>query len=322
MNDDTALREQLLAAEMQREMGEITDDDFTDIERDLLARMREIKDRREGGSGPLEFGEGEPMDTSGDGRFQIEATVSGDFHEARGRASHDRRRNRAGPRRHRRDADRKHDVGDRCRAGPRRDARGLRVAAARRVSNDPERSEPDHGRPQRHERTTNGPNDERNGCTPERERPERPERPERHPVLRSADCELHAQLRLLPGAKRPAARAARHPDGMPGWNRPARDRGRRAAVGDRRDGSRDGLRRGGACPRPSEPRLGGRARDGARTGHRALPVGHRASADAAVHDVHLRRSRRRTRARGSAPDRAHSQADRSQGRVGPAADVG
>ena len=32
MNDDTALREQLLAAEMQREMGEITDDDFAEIE--------------------------------------------------------------------------------------------------------------------------------------------------------------------------------------------------------------------------------------------------------------------------------------------------
>jgi gas vesicle protein GvpG len=82
MNDDTALREQLLAAEMQREMGEITDDDFKDIERDLLERIRDIKDRRAGGSGPLEFGEGEPLDTSGDGRFQIEATVSGDFHRA------------------------------------------------------------------------------------------------------------------------------------------------------------------------------------------------------------------------------------------------
>jgi hypothetical protein len=81
MNDDTALREQLLAAEMQREMGEITDDDFEDIERDLLTRIREIKERREGGSGPLEFGEGEPLDTSGDGRFQVEATVSGDFYQ-------------------------------------------------------------------------------------------------------------------------------------------------------------------------------------------------------------------------------------------------
>jgi hypothetical protein len=80
-DDDTALREQLLAAEMQREMGEITNDEFAEVERDLLARMREIKTRREGGTGPIAFGEGEPMDTSGDGRFQIEATVSGDFYE-------------------------------------------------------------------------------------------------------------------------------------------------------------------------------------------------------------------------------------------------
>jgi len=81
MNDDTALREQLLAAEMQRETGEITDKDFAEIERDLLARIREIKERRDGGSGPLAFGEGQPIETTGDSRFQIEASVSGDFHE-------------------------------------------------------------------------------------------------------------------------------------------------------------------------------------------------------------------------------------------------
>ena len=81
MNDDTALREQLLAAEMQRETGEITDEDYAEIERDLLARMREIQERREGGSGPLAFGEGEPMESTEDSRFQVEAIVSGDFHQ-------------------------------------------------------------------------------------------------------------------------------------------------------------------------------------------------------------------------------------------------
>jgi Gas vesicle protein G len=81
MNDDTALREQLLAAEMQRELGEITDEEFADIERDLLTRIREIKDRRDGSSGPLEFGAGTPIETDEEHRFQIEATVSGDFHE-------------------------------------------------------------------------------------------------------------------------------------------------------------------------------------------------------------------------------------------------
>jgi len=81
MNDDTALREELLAAEMQRETGEITDEDYAEIERDLLVRIREIKERREGGSGPLAFGEGEPIDSPSEGRFQIEASVSGDFHQ-------------------------------------------------------------------------------------------------------------------------------------------------------------------------------------------------------------------------------------------------
>jgi hypothetical protein len=81
MNDDTALREQLLAAEMQRELGEMTDREFAEIEHDLLTRIREIKERREGGSGPLEFGAGTPIETDEESRFQIEATVSGDFHE-------------------------------------------------------------------------------------------------------------------------------------------------------------------------------------------------------------------------------------------------
>src|SRR5215216_4407278 len=81
MNDDTALREQLLAAEMQRELGEITDEEFADIERDLLTRIREIKERREGGSGPLELGAGQPIEIDEESHFQIEATVSGDFHE-------------------------------------------------------------------------------------------------------------------------------------------------------------------------------------------------------------------------------------------------
>ncbi len=81
MNDDTALREQLLDAEMQRETGEITDEDYAEIERDLLARIREIKERREGGSGPLAFGDGQPIESTEDSRFQIEATVSGDFHQ-------------------------------------------------------------------------------------------------------------------------------------------------------------------------------------------------------------------------------------------------
>ena len=82
MNDDTVLREELLAAEMRREMGEISDDEFGEIEADLLARIREIKERREGGSGPLAFGAS--GEEGAESAVQVEATVSGDFHEPAG----------------------------------------------------------------------------------------------------------------------------------------------------------------------------------------------------------------------------------------------
>ena len=80
MNDDSVLREQLLEAEMRREMGELSNEEFDEIEADLLARIREIKERRGGGSGPLEFGP-QPIESSEDGTFTVEASVSGDFHD-------------------------------------------------------------------------------------------------------------------------------------------------------------------------------------------------------------------------------------------------
>jgi hypothetical protein len=80
MNDDTTLREQLLDAEMRREMGEISDREFEEIEADLLTRIREIKQRREGGSGPLSMG-AQAIETTADSTFQVEASVSGDFHD-------------------------------------------------------------------------------------------------------------------------------------------------------------------------------------------------------------------------------------------------
>ena len=49
MNDDTALREQLLEAQMRLELGEITDEEFAEIERDVLVRIREIKGAQPGG---------------------------------------------------------------------------------------------------------------------------------------------------------------------------------------------------------------------------------------------------------------------------------
>jgi hypothetical protein len=47
MNDDTALREELLAAQMRLELGEITEQEFRVIENDLLSLIREIRERNE-----------------------------------------------------------------------------------------------------------------------------------------------------------------------------------------------------------------------------------------------------------------------------------
>jgi hypothetical protein len=48
MQDDTALRDQLLEAQMRLELGEITDEEFAEIERDVLAAIREIKRPQQG----------------------------------------------------------------------------------------------------------------------------------------------------------------------------------------------------------------------------------------------------------------------------------
>ena len=50
LNDDTALRERLLAAQMRVELGEMSAEEVADLEADILARLREIRDRRQGGA--------------------------------------------------------------------------------------------------------------------------------------------------------------------------------------------------------------------------------------------------------------------------------
>jgi gas vesicle protein GvpG len=65
------LREELLAAQMRRELGEISEEEFADIEKDLLARIREIRERNRAPAPPP----GE-MKIAG-----IEATFAGDEHE-------------------------------------------------------------------------------------------------------------------------------------------------------------------------------------------------------------------------------------------------
>ena len=48
LNDDTALREQLLAAQMRLELGELSQQEFDALEADVLQRLRDIRDRRQG----------------------------------------------------------------------------------------------------------------------------------------------------------------------------------------------------------------------------------------------------------------------------------
>jgi hypothetical protein len=45
-SDDTSLRERLLEAQMQLELGEISAEAFASIERDLLARIRQMRGSR------------------------------------------------------------------------------------------------------------------------------------------------------------------------------------------------------------------------------------------------------------------------------------
>jgi hypothetical protein len=66
--DDTVWREELLAAQMRLELGEITEQEFAELERDLLARIREVRERNQG-----------PPPVPGAVRVRgIEATVVGD----------------------------------------------------------------------------------------------------------------------------------------------------------------------------------------------------------------------------------------------------
>ena len=73
MNDDSVLRERLLDAQMRVELGEMTEDEFDEFENDILARIREIKQRQRGG----ESAAISPKDMKVTG---IEASFEGDEH--------------------------------------------------------------------------------------------------------------------------------------------------------------------------------------------------------------------------------------------------
>ena len=48
LNDDSALRDQLLAAQMRLELGDVSQQEFDALEADILARLKEIRQRRQG----------------------------------------------------------------------------------------------------------------------------------------------------------------------------------------------------------------------------------------------------------------------------------
>ncbi len=48
LNDDSVYREELLAAQMKLELGELTEDEFAERERALLDAIREVRERRTG----------------------------------------------------------------------------------------------------------------------------------------------------------------------------------------------------------------------------------------------------------------------------------
>jgi hypothetical protein len=73
LNDDSALRDQLLAAQMRVELGEMSQEEFDVFEADILARIREIRERQRGGEAAIVS----PKDMKITG---IEATFEGDEH--------------------------------------------------------------------------------------------------------------------------------------------------------------------------------------------------------------------------------------------------
>lgn len=47
LNDERSLREELLAAQMRLELGEMDEEEFAELERDILVRLREIRQEQQ-----------------------------------------------------------------------------------------------------------------------------------------------------------------------------------------------------------------------------------------------------------------------------------
>jgi len=71
MNDERSLREELLAAQMRLELGEMDEEEFVELERGILARLREIREEQQA-AGAVSLG---------DGGFAVDVTFRGDENE-------------------------------------------------------------------------------------------------------------------------------------------------------------------------------------------------------------------------------------------------
>jgi hypothetical protein len=68
LNDEDRLREELLAAHARLETGELSPDEFRELEAALLARMRAVREAKQGGAG-------QAIEWSGG---SVDATIEGD----------------------------------------------------------------------------------------------------------------------------------------------------------------------------------------------------------------------------------------------------
>ena len=73
--DETIMHDRLLHAQLQLEAGEISDQDFADIEAEVFERLRQIRAAKEGTPSMTDAGSGDYTITG------IEATFEGDEHK-------------------------------------------------------------------------------------------------------------------------------------------------------------------------------------------------------------------------------------------------
>jgi hypothetical protein len=65
LNDEDSLRAELLEAQMQAELGEISEEDLAALEGEILLRLREIRERRTGAAaGAVSFDSGTEVEVS------------------------------------------------------------------------------------------------------------------------------------------------------------------------------------------------------------------------------------------------------------------